>query len=407
MAKNDNLKDFLTDVADAIREKKGTTDLINPQDFSAEIASIQSGGGAVAVSANAVNLIDYEGSILHSYTKDEFMALAEFPSPPVHEGLTFQEWNWEFEDAKDYVNQYGKLDVGANYITDDGKTRLHINIYAIERNNVTLSFSQSVPNGVSIDWGDGNISQTGTNTGVVTLNHQYNEVGDYIITLSPSDDCQINLVTYLFTNEKPYAKVLKKVEFGKNISIKGSAFQYCSSLESVAFTKSAYSEGMSIFEGCTSLKCAVIPRDVTIVSTYVFRYCYAMKSLVLPKTITIMNAYSSVSCSQMWRICFSRQVTLGNYAFASCSSLVEVIAPNGFVSLPMYAFNGCEGLLIMDLSKSESVPTMENKNAFTKIPSDCKIIVPDALYDTWIAATNWSTYASYIIKKSDWDAQNA
>lgn len=44
MAKNDNLKDFLTDVADAIREKKGTTDAINPQDFSSEIASIQSGG---------------------------------------------------------------------------------------------------------------------------------------------------------------------------------------------------------------------------------------------------------------------------------------------------------------------------------------------------------------------------
>ena len=44
MAKNDNLKDFLTDVADAIREKKGSTDPINPQDFSSEIASIQSGG---------------------------------------------------------------------------------------------------------------------------------------------------------------------------------------------------------------------------------------------------------------------------------------------------------------------------------------------------------------------------
>lgn len=45
MAKNDNLKDFLTDVADAIREKKGTSDAINPQDFSAEIASIETGGG--------------------------------------------------------------------------------------------------------------------------------------------------------------------------------------------------------------------------------------------------------------------------------------------------------------------------------------------------------------------------
>ena len=43
MAKNDNLKDLLTDVADAIREKKGTTDLINPQDFGEEIRGIESG----------------------------------------------------------------------------------------------------------------------------------------------------------------------------------------------------------------------------------------------------------------------------------------------------------------------------------------------------------------------------
>ena len=44
MAKNDNIKDFCKDVADAIRAKKGTTDLINPQDFAAEIASIEGGG---------------------------------------------------------------------------------------------------------------------------------------------------------------------------------------------------------------------------------------------------------------------------------------------------------------------------------------------------------------------------
>lgn len=44
MAKNDNLKDFVKGLADAIRAKKGTTDLINPQNFETEIASIPSGG---------------------------------------------------------------------------------------------------------------------------------------------------------------------------------------------------------------------------------------------------------------------------------------------------------------------------------------------------------------------------
>ena len=40
-----NLKDHLKEVADAIRAKKGTNDLINPQDFATEIEGITSGGG--------------------------------------------------------------------------------------------------------------------------------------------------------------------------------------------------------------------------------------------------------------------------------------------------------------------------------------------------------------------------
>lgn len=43
MAKDNNLQDFLTDVANAIREKKGTSELINPQDFSKEIISLAGG----------------------------------------------------------------------------------------------------------------------------------------------------------------------------------------------------------------------------------------------------------------------------------------------------------------------------------------------------------------------------
>lgn len=40
MSKENNITDFLTDVADAIRAKKGTTAKINPQDFSNEIRRI-------------------------------------------------------------------------------------------------------------------------------------------------------------------------------------------------------------------------------------------------------------------------------------------------------------------------------------------------------------------------------
>ena len=45
MAKTDNLGDFLKDVADSIRTKTQTSELINAQDFSDKILSIQTGGG--------------------------------------------------------------------------------------------------------------------------------------------------------------------------------------------------------------------------------------------------------------------------------------------------------------------------------------------------------------------------
>lgn len=71
MAKTDNITDFLTDVADAIREKKGTTDAINPQDFSAEIASIQGSGGdnsAVdGVLANTATSLKSNATSLRAY----------------------------------------------------------------------------------------------------------------------------------------------------------------------------------------------------------------------------------------------------------------------------------------------------------------------------------------------------
>lgn len=49
MAKNNNLQDFLIDIADAIREKKGTESAINAQDYHDEILSIQTGDFGIPI----------------------------------------------------------------------------------------------------------------------------------------------------------------------------------------------------------------------------------------------------------------------------------------------------------------------------------------------------------------------
>lgn len=82
MAKENNLKDFLTDIANAIRSKKGTTDLINPQDFSAEIASIET-GGSVPSYPNGIYIQHIDGRLfnaeewtLKGYPNDEANGVA-------------------------------------------------------------------------------------------------------------------------------------------------------------------------------------------------------------------------------------------------------------------------------------------------------------------------------------------
>lgn len=57
MAKNNNLTDFLTDVANAIREKDGTTGTINPQDFSDKIKAIQTGTDTSDATATSADIL--------------------------------------------------------------------------------------------------------------------------------------------------------------------------------------------------------------------------------------------------------------------------------------------------------------------------------------------------------------
>lgn len=65
MAKTDNLSDFLTDVANSIRTKTGTTEQINAQDFSNKILSIQTGGGVAQptlfapITSEGINVISW------------------------------------------------------------------------------------------------------------------------------------------------------------------------------------------------------------------------------------------------------------------------------------------------------------------------------------------------------------
>ena len=55
----------------------------------------------------------------------------------------------------------------------------------------------------------------------------------------------------------------------------------------------------------------------------------------------------------------------------------------------------------MDFSQAIAVPAIES-NTFSNTNSTFQIVVPDALYSSWIAATNWSALSSQIVKASEY-----
>jgi len=554
MARTNNLTNFLTDVASAIKEKKGSQTNIPASNFDTEILALPSQGTyqektvtitqngqtaltpdsgydamerveitvnvplkqlqskTVSVTSNGnvsllpdsgydgfneVNLqvnvptgtsnendvifYDYDGTVVASYSANDFANLTALPSNPSHTGLIAQGWNWSLSDAKTYVTTYGRLNIGQMYITDDGKTRLYIHL---DDGRLKPYLAFAVNGSVTVDWGDGN-TQTVTGNSISTTiytQHIYFSAGNYIITLNSTSTIYLlgnsikgGIITKnssILSENIVYQNSLNKVELGSNVIINNYAFNNCYSLQSITIPNSITNIGDRAFNGCYSLQSITIPSGVTSIGTYAFNNCYSLQSITIPSGVTSIEGSTFRSCYSLQSITIPSGVTsIGTYAFAvcyslqsitipsgvtsiegntfrTCASLQSITIPSGVTSIEGNTFNGCyslqsitipsgvtsiednafnncaslqsitipsgvtsiedstffncSGIGYYDFTSHSAIPTLSNRNAFNNISSDCKIVVPDNLYNDWIAVTNWSTYASYIIKESDW-----
>ena len=394
----------LTNIADAIRAKNGETERYTPAQMAQKIIDLPS-GSPVSAKPKDVNFFDYEGTLLYSYTLDEVQSLTDLPPAPKHSGLVFQEWNWSLSDIKALTRP---MNIGATYITDDGATRLHIRIAAVGRMAVPLYIGQTVANGVTIDWGDGSTAETLSGTGNVNTSHTYAEPGDYVISLTPQDGCTLSLgagsSSYCVmgstgNNGRVYCNMLQEVYVGKNVTTIGSyAFYYCHSLASVTIPDGVTSIGVYAFYNCYSLANVTIPYGVTSIVNDVFHNCYSLANVTIPDGVTFIRTNAFYNCYSLANVTILDGVTsISNYVFHNCYSLANVIIPDGVTSIGASAFGNCYGMRYYDFSACTAVPALSNTNAFNKIPSDCRMLIPAALYDEWSTATNWTTYASHMV----------
>ena len=401
----------LTKVASAIREKGGTTDpLVYPDGFVTAIGNIQTGGGTTPGAPGDITFYDYDGTIVTSWTLAELATKTALPDYPSHEGLTCQGWNWSLADLKT-TNR--KMNVGAMYITDDGKTRIYIRL----EEGRTSPMLGVCPNGtVTVDWGDGTTPNTLTGTSTTTVkwtpNHAYAAPGEYVIKLTVDGTMEFYgkstynmggaILRYSSSGDYRnyiYQNSVQKIEIGNGVtSIGASAFTNCYSLASITIPNGVTSIETGAFNTCYSLASITIPNGVRVINANTFKSCNALASITIPNGVTNINNYAINGCNSLSSITIPNGVTsIGTGAFNTCHSLASITIPNGVTTINSSTFGSCYGVVFYDFTAYTTVPTLNSGDAFTGISADCQIRVPVSLVDAWKAATNWSSYAAHIV----------
>lgn len=220
-----------------------------------------------------------------------------------------------------------------------------------------------------------------------------------------------------------YCTALKTVNLPESLtSIMQYVFYSCTSLSRITLPGALVNPATQTFMDCSSLTEVVLSEGIVGVANEVFKNCTALKRVVVPTSFTFVGPYAFQNCRSLSEFDLSNVKSMGDGAFSNCTSL-RTLTLSGDIAkstqIPVYAFDyceslasvkmppvtvvnsysfrGCTGVANFDFSACTTVPTLTTINAFEGVADDCNIEVPSALYDEWVASTNWSSYADMIV----------
>lgn len=330
-------------------------------------------------------VIDYNGNTL----KERWLNTGDIfnlPSEPSHTGLVFQEWSSPVTITNNSIT-VGNSDItiGAVYKTASGLTEFDIELTKVTGLEVTCNMVGNK------NWGDGTINSETT--------HTYTEYGNYTITCDGTNLRSVepsNILTELRIGENVTSlgsgimnnnTQLRTVIIPNTVIsvLPGNTFYNCKRLNSIVIPSSINSIPGGMFQNCLNLKSCAIPKSITSIGMSGFGYSY-INSITLPENLTEIDVnIIGINPDNTRGPAYIKRLTI----------------PSGITNINSFAFSNQFSIIEYDFTTLSAIPTLSATNAFSGISELCKIYVPDALYDDWIVATNWATYADYIYKASE------
>ena len=132
-----------------------------------------------------------------------------------------------------------------------------------------------------------------------------------------------------------------------------SAFQNCTSLQSINLPSLTTISGSSAFKSCTSLQSVDLP-SLTIVSDYTFNSCTSLKFVSLPSVNSITKNNNFSSCISLQSIDLPSIKTISSTAFSDCNKLIDIRIKQGTdFSINFSSWNPTEALLTTSTSLVE------------------------------------------------------
>ena len=144
---------------------------------------------------------------------------------------------------------------------------------------------------------------------------------------------------------------LQIVELNEGLlRIGSSAFNGCSSLESINFPSTLKVIEEHAFYYCRKLRAAELNKELQFIGFGVFYYCAALTSIRLPSMLQNIGNGAFYFCTNLERVYIPNGLkTIGKAAFCNCSRLLQVSIPSSVKKIEERAFGSCFRLEAVEL----------------------------------------------------------